>query len=379
MARKPRPDRRRRRQVPSPAEPQPPKEAIEPPFVPLLPPAGSMHPADDGLVARMYADRQNRYHPTILGQPTASPPPPAEPPGWVGQPQPVPKTLLSEALDAAPEDIANLPPRYAVEQTAPMLVAAPNSNALSEPVPASPPYVEPSRPRDDFAEAAAEAVSNPDPAVEREIFDSAFKEEIGTPLPAIEGSMAVVEGSDTVVAKGTVRPKKARRLRSAAGRSVQANSGAIVLQVASLVLLIDDKLASLRDERPNDPDALASRDEAVAHYEGVKRGLEALRDVAIEVGQGKADDKAVTKATTTFFEGIRNWWNKKHVEICADAYDTALGTYKAALFVSCLSLCSLAGCGGLIPTTVLGVLAGGKPVIDALKALPKRLFKDHGQ
>jgi hypothetical protein len=45
--------------------------------------------------------------------------------------------------------------------------------------------------------------------------------------------------------------------------SVRTNRIAIVLSVASLVVLIDEKLARLRDERPNDRDAQAVRDEAI--------------------------------------------------------------------------------------------------------------------
>jgi hypothetical protein len=221
-------------------------------------------------------------------------------------------------------------------------------NALSEPVPASPPYVEPSRPPDEFAEAAAEMWRNPDPAVEREIFEYGVKE--------IEPPEAG-------------QPRKSRRLRSAVGRSVRANNVTIILSVASLVLLIDEKIASLRDERRNDQDALA---EVIAHYEGLRRDLEALRDVAIEVRQGTADDKTVTKATGTFSDCVRKWWNKRHDEICTKACD-------ASLFVSCVGLCSLVGCGGATAVAVSGALIGGKPVVDALKALPKRLLKDHDQ
>jgi hypothetical protein len=166
----------------------------------------------------------------------------------------------------------------------------------------------------------------------------------------------------------TNKPLKPRRMRTAIGQSVQANSVNIILSVASLVFLIDDKLASLRDGRRNDLDALA---EEIAHYESVKRDLEALRDVAIEVKQGKVDEEAVIKATTAFSQGVRNWWDKKHVEICDKAYGAALRTYDAALFCSCVSLCSLVGCGGPIAVAVSGALIGGKPVIEALKALRK--------
>jgi hypothetical protein len=68
----------------------------------------------------------------------------------------------------------------------------------------------------------------------------------------------------------------------------------------------------------------------------------------------------------TFVQGIQNWWEKGHEKICNKALD-------AAIFISCLSVCSLIGCGGATAVVVSGAIAGGKPVVDALKALSKRL------
>jgi hypothetical protein len=148
--------------------------------------------------------------------------------------------------------------------------------------------------------------------------------------------------------------------------SVRTNRTAIVLSVASLMVLIDDKLATLRDERPNARDAQAVRHEAIAHYENLKQDLEALRDVAFQLERGKAKAKTVESVANTFVQGIQNWWEKGHEKICNKALD-------AAIFISCLSVCSLVGCGGATAVVVSGAIAGGKPVVDALKALSKRL------
>jgi hypothetical protein len=156
-------------------------------------------------------------------------------------------------------------------------------------------------------------------------------------------------------------------MRTRVGRSVEDNDITIIISVATLVVLIDKKLAQLRDERPNDADTQKTRDGAIAHYERVKRDIEALRDVAFKVKQGKVEEKAVTKASTTFMQGVQNWWERDHLDISSKAYD-------ATIFVSCVSLCALAGCGGTAAVVLSGVLAGRKPVIDALKALPRRLF-----
>src|SRR5262249_38131260 len=102
-------------------------------------------------------------------QPDVTPPPPPptgfpssspEPPGWVGQPQAMPKTLLGAALEAA------LNPNPAGQ---PMTFVNNDGHPVTfvndKPIP-----------RDEFAKAAAEAVLNPDPGVEQEIFDYGKKE-----------------------------------------------------------------------------------------------------------------------------------------------------------------------------------------------------------
>jgi hypothetical protein len=354
------------------------------------PPMGWMHSGDDGdqlraahdaALARRHAALSSGstfvpQDPTILGQPLTFPSSSPEPPGWVGQPRPMPKTLLGAALEGASNpNPAGQPVTWVNNKGEPVTFV----NDKGEPVTS---VKDKDAPRDDFAEAAAEAISNPDPAEERQIFEYGVSDLTADDQSGAEAGLVhskkgedvqsgvwTAHGQGAVTARAQTIGRKSRRLRSAVGRSVRANNVTIILSVASLVLLIDEKLASLRDERRNDRDALS---EVIAHYESLKCDLEALRDVAIEVRQGTADDKTVTKATSTFSECIRKWWNKRHDEICTKAYD-------ATLFISCVSLCSLAGCGGATAVAVSGALIGGKPVVDALKALPKRLFKDHGQ
>jgi hypothetical protein len=167
-----------------------------------------------------------------------------------------------------------------------------------------------------------------------------------------------------------VKPAKSCRLRTVAGRAVRANNTTIILQVAALLPLLDEKLAVLREERKgrNDPDTIAATDGAIVRYETIRRDIEAIGTIASDVKRGKAEEKTIAKVTTTFAQGVRNWWYKEHVQICSKTFD-------AALFVSCVSLCSLVGCGGTAAVAVSGALVGGRPVIEALRALPKRFFK----
>jgi hypothetical protein len=169
-----------------------------------------------------------------------------------------------------------------------------------------------------------------DPALEREIFEYAIRDDV-----------------------------EARR------RSVQTNRVAIVLSVASLIVLIDEKLESLRYQRPNDADAQAARNEAIAQYERLKQDVQALQGAVLQVEEGEAQERSLESASNAFVRGVQDWWDKAHEKICDKAYD-------AAIFLSCLGVCSHIGAEGSIAVAVSGALVGGKTIVAALKTLPKR-------
>jgi hypothetical protein len=152
------------------------------------------------------------------------------------------------------------------------------------------------------------------------------------------------------------------------GRAVLKNKAQIVFSIEPLLVLIDQKIAALREERPNSDEAHAKRDEAIAQYEDLKSRLEGLRAAASNYNGGKAEEKSVVSQVKSFADGVSAWWTKHHTHICEKAYD-------AALFSGCVGVCWLAGSGGALAVAVSAALVGGKPIVDALKALPKRFGK----
>jgi len=191
-----------------------------------------------------------------------------------------------------------------------------------------------------------------------------------TPLPIL-GMGAPPEA----IVKGALNVDQTKDTGVTAERTTQAtligviktNRVAIVLSIASLEILVDEQLASLRDQRPNEPRAQDARNEAIAHYEKLKLDLETLRGATEQPELGKTDEDIET-AATSFAQGIRNWWTKKHEDICDKAYDAAIRGNDAAIFLSCVSVCSLMGCGGPIAVVLSGAIAGRKTVVEALKA-----------
>jgi hypothetical protein len=235
--------------------------------------------------------------------------------------------------------------RKQIRRRPPQYVAATASGATMEPKPFM---------------AGADRSSTPLPLVPPESTPAPESVQVASEPSA--ASVFSVESGLTADAFIPGRGVKAGR-RTSVSKSTRTNRVAIILSTSSVVLLIDEKLASLRDERPNDLDAQAARNDAILHYESLKQDVNALREMVLQLDN--ATKRSVESTANRFVRGIQSWWDKRHQKICDKAFD-------AAIFMSCVGLCSLVGSGGTLAVAVSGALIGGKTVVEAIKAIPKR-------
>ena len=161
----------------------------------------------------------------------------------------------------------------------------------------------------------------------------------------------------------------ARRPRTVIGKAVVDNEEQIAPAAAALMLLLEQRLATLREMRPNSNDARRERDEEIAHYEALKRQLNVFMMAAQSFIRGKDDEARAVASTRSFADGVLSWWTKRHQQICDR-------TFEMALFFSAVGVCSLAGAGGALSVSVSGALVGGKPVVEAIKSIGKHFGKD---
>jgi hypothetical protein len=165
---------------------------------------------------------------------------------------------------------------------------------------------------------------------------------------AVHSATVNIASSSAVEATETVRART---------RAVTVDSAAIILLSPSILLLIDEKIRLLREARENSDEA----HQEIEQYEEVKRHLELARDAAAALSEGKWSEDIAVSASTSFLQGIKNWWNTDHVKICGNAFD-------ATIFASCLGLCSLFGGDPTVGCVVSGAIAKGQTVCDALKS-----------
>jgi hypothetical protein len=186
-----------------------------------------------------------------------------------------------------------------------------------------------------------------------------------------------VTGSDASMSVTLVTKGVKARARTKIGRAVLKNAAEIDLIGASFIALIDTRIESLRQTPPNSHEARAAVEAAISDYQDLKARVEAFLGTASQFVAKKASEKAVTEQTYSVAEGIRDWWSKRHVQICDKLFDKALQATDVALFGTVLGLCGLAGVEPNFTVAVSGTWFGGKGVADVIKAtlVPAALSK----
>jgi hypothetical protein len=159
-----------------------------------------------------------------------------------------------------------------------------------------------------------------------------------------------------------------KRARSVIGRAILGNRHQLLLSASALLLLIDEKIATLQGQNPNSHEAIQARDLEIAHYERFRKQLQTLRDDAAAFSEGSTKETNAVQSVKAYAEGIQSWWTKRYDQICER-------TFEMGLFMSAVGVCSLAGAGGWVSVAVSGALVGGKPVVDAIKSIAKSIPK----
>ena len=145
--------------------------------------------------------------------------------------------------------------------------------------------------------------------------------------------------------------------RRTRGAALTANRQVIVISAAALLVLVDEKIQTL--DRANSDEARTE----LELFRGIKRELDNIRIATAELPVNGSEDAAV-EASTSFLHKIRDWWNKRHIEICSKTFD-------ASIFLSCVGVLHLTGANPTLGAVLAGVLAKESMVTDALKAAAK--------
>ena len=148
--------------------------------------------------------------------------------------------------------------------------------------------------------------------------------------------------------------------------AARQNRETIDLATAAFSLLVDEKLRSLRETRPNSLEARADLERAILYYEGLKQTVDALREAASRPLAAESEKDAVVQSTTTFADTLRNWWTQRHVEF-----------FDMGLFLGGVGICAALGASGLLVAGICGVIVGGNRVAEVIKAIARGKDNDN--
>ncbi|MGA7993422.1 MAG: hypothetical protein WCA28_00785 [Bradyrhizobium sp.] len=171
---------------------------------------------------------------------------------------------------------------------------------------------------------------------------------------------------------GRLNPKSrgSGKAKTKIGKAIEANEKSIFLAIEALKLQIDDKIAKLNDERPNDPDAVKKKDAAISQFKEMRDELDRIKVAVQQFKKNEVKEKEVVETVHAFKDSIGKWWQKSHDAIYTSASNSAL-------FIGATGLLHAIGADSGAALAIVGSLIGGETVAKALKALPRGLFGKH--
>jgi|EndMetStandDraft_7_1072992.scaffolds.fasta_scaffold02216_7 hypothetical protein len=101
--------------------------------------------------------------------------------------------------------------------------------------------------------------------------------------------------------------------------SVQANRAQLIIACEALKALIEDRLASLRNERPNSTPSREKRDLAIKYLTRFRDETISLREAIVAAPKNK-----VEKPVVSFEDGLKRWWTNDHENICSRGFDLGM-------------------------------------------------------
>lgn len=151
-------------------------------------------------------------------------------------------------------------------------------------------------------------------------------------------------------------------------KALLANADELQTAVATSLLLIDNRIEVLSNERPNSDQSIAQRDDEIKALTQMKGQLEIIRGAPDKLKKGEIRENEANKLIKSFSDGVREYWNANSEVICEK-------TVNIALFASTVLVCKLAGASGDLTIAVSAAMAGGKTVMDGLKGIMRKAFK----
>jgi hypothetical protein len=168
---------------------------------------------------------------------------------------------------------------------------------------------------------------------------------------------------------GRLNPKpRGGKAKTKIGKAIETNEKGIILAIEALKLQIGDKLAKLKDDRPNDPDAVTKKEAAISEFEEMNAELERIKVAVQQFKRNKVAEKEVVASVTTFKDSVSHWWSGNRDRIYTS-------TTNSAIFIGATGVLHAFNADSAAALAIVGGFIGGETIGKVLKTIPKDVFK----
>ena len=151
--------------------------------------------------------------------------------------------------------------------------------------------------------------------------------------------------------------------KSPIARAIATNKSELIVACAGLLETIDRQLGALQGRPPNSPSSVKKQKEELDD-------LTYLREKVVELQRAvvsrRVPGKRIDAPVLSVRGAVNKYWQRHSQRTVGQGISLTL-------FSLSMSVCGLAGAGGPMTAVVAGAIAGGKPLVDALRSLGVKL------
>jgi hypothetical protein len=162
------------------------------------------------------------------------------------------------------------------------------------------------------------------------------------------------------------------------GKALHQRREEVLIALAAVTVLIDEKLAQLNYNPPNSDEARTQWDEAINELKELKIIVDQLRHDVHAYITGSKTEKDTVRTAKAFRTGIEEYWSKNSMKLIDRGLNAVQSGVSIGLFLAGVGACTAMGQGSAVTTAICGAIVGGKPVVEALRAIAQKTQKSRG-
>ncbi len=177
----------------------------------------------------------------------------------------------------------------------------------------------------------------------------------------VDEARAEVDSQKVAAAPRKTAPVQ-RQAKTSIGKVVIEKQDNLLLMIELALPAIQAEIEAQEKERPNSEEAIAKRDQIIAILRSMQEKHLALKNAVIDFPAGNISESKLVEVESEFWKPFRSFWSEKGSGLIENLTSMTL-------FLGGVGIATAIGADPLTSAVVTGVIAGGRPVAQALKAV----------